>query len=153
MGQATRDGGAQPQNIWLAHLAKSSERDPRLVELEDRIRSELETVVSRLVRDAATNHGLSTRAANAAGVNLVVQQALNLQREHSPGSGIQMVASLLGGDPALAPVLAGLNYKAVAASVDGLRRHLWAERRDANRRAALAGAMIGIAAMLAFRML
>lgn len=145
--------GQSPQNIWLYHLLKSSEREPRLLELEDRVRSELEAVVSRLVRDAAKAHGMSPAQTNITGVNLVVQQALELQREHSSFNYVQMIRSLLAGDPALSEILGEVKFAALANAQGQFHEILVAERKSSLRRGALLGAAFAFALVGVLQML
>lgn len=97
----TSASGIEPGNIWLYHLLKSHQREPGMLGLEDSVRCNLEQIISRLVAGIYDQNKMQLQQVNSAAVNLVLQQALELQREYSPAAHLPMFRSLLNQDPAL----------------------------------------------------
>lgn len=90
----------RPYNPWLEHL---SPEDHDTSHGKDAVRFFIEEKVADLTSRLVREHNLSPDLASAYAANLIVSQALAVQREASPDGYQLMLTSLAIDDPALQP--------------------------------------------------
>ena len=99
---------------WLRHL-RQDVRQPWDVTMEAH-QEILEVQMLGLARDIQAQHGVTPSVGRQTATNLIVAEALELQRQHSPGGQAAMVGALLSADPALAGFREALGLAGVRAA-------------------------------------
>jgi len=86
---------------WLDHL-RPGMPSPEVLELQERIRGDIERRVSELAGRLSREGGMETALASSVSACLHVHQALEVQRDASPDGYRAMLTALFLGDPEMA---------------------------------------------------
>lgn len=112
----------QPANPWLRHVfPERFPFDPSDM-TRDALQVQLETLIGAISAAVIKQHGTDRQTADSAGANMLMGEALALQRQHAPKGYQAMLTSLVTHDPIMSELRSDLLSEVRKAGKQGFRR-------------------------------